>query len=182
MAVVVVLGGARSGKSAFAQRLATATGTAVTVIATAEARDDEMVERIARHRAARPRSWITVEEALDVASALAAAPSHACVVIDCLTLWVANALGAGWTAERIEREADRTAALARERTAPTLVVSNEVGMGVVPPTEVGRRFRDIQGRVNAAFCAVADRAVLMVAGRMLELTSVDELVEGFSRG
>ncbi|MGZ4154042.1 MAG: bifunctional adenosylcobinamide kinase/adenosylcobinamide-phosphate guanylyltransferase [Actinomycetota bacterium] len=182
MALVVVLGGARSGKSAFAQRLAAATDAAVTVIATAEARDDEMAERIARHRAARPTAWTTVEEPLDVAGALAAAPAHACVVLDCLTLWVSNALGAGWPAERIEREADRAAALARDRIAPTLVVSNEVGMGLVPMTELGRSFRDVQGRVNAAFCAVADRAVLIVAGRMLDLISVDELVEVFARG
>lgn len=182
MALIVVLGGARSGKSALAQRLAAATDAAVTLIATAEARDDEMAERIARHRAVRPAAWTTVEESLELSEALAAVPPHACVVVDCLTLWAANALEAGWSAERIEREADRSAALAADRVAPTVVVSNEIGMGVVPATELGRRFRDVQGRVNAAFCAVADRAVLVVAGRMLELSSVDALVEVFARG
>jgi adenosylcobinamide kinase / adenosylcobinamide-phosphate guanylyltransferase len=181
MALLVLLGGARSGKSALAQRLASATDAAVTLIATAEARDDEMAERIAAHRAARPALWTTVEEPLDVARALAGVPQHACVILDCLTLWVSNLLLSGWPASRIEEEATRVAALAADRIAPTLVVSNEVGMGVVPAYELGREFRDVQGRVNAVFCAVADRSVLVFAGRALDLTPADDLLEMFGR-
>lgn len=181
MALVVVLGGARSGKSSLAERLAFASDGAVTVIATAEARDEDMAERIANHRAGRPADWTTIEEPMDVVGALASAPPNACVVIDCLTLWVANLLEASWTPERIEEESGRAAALAAERMAPTLVVSNEVGMGLVPPTELGRTFQDLLGRVNATFCAAADRTALVVAGRVLELASPDGLLEAFAR-
>jgi adenosyl cobinamide kinase/adenosyl cobinamide phosphate guanylyltransferase len=181
MALLVLLGGARSGKSALAQQLASATDAAVTLIATAEAHDDEMAERIAAHRAARPAQWTTVEEPIDVARALAGTPQHACVIVDCLTLWVSNLLLAGWSAQRIEEEATRVAALAGDRVAPTLVVSNEVGMGVVPAYELGREFRDVQGRVNAVFCAAADRSVMVFAGRALELTPADDLIEMFGR-
>ena len=182
MALVVVLGGARSGKSSLAQRLASAFDGSVTFIATAEARDEEMADRIANHRALRPPGWITIEEPIDVVGALEAAPPHACVVLDCLTLWVANLLEAGWTADAIEEEGRRAAALAADRVAPTLVVSNEVGMGVVPSTGLGRSFRDLQGRVNATFCALADRSALVVAGRVLELASADGLLKEFARG
>ena len=181
MALLVVLGGARSGKSALAQRLARATDAAVTLIATAEAHDDEMADRIAAHRAERPAGWITIEEPLDVAGALAGVPQHACVVLDCLTLWVSNLLLTGWPAKQIEDEAIRVAAMAAHRIAPTLVVSNEVGMGVVPAYELGRAFRDIQGRVNRAFCDVADKAVVVVAGRALDLTPTNDLIEMFGR-
>lgn len=181
MALLVLLGGARSGKSALAQRLASATDASVTLIATAEGRDDEMTARIAAHRAQRPAHWITVEEPLDVARALAGAPQHACVIVDCLTLWVSNLLLAGWPAEQIEEEGTRVAALAAGRIAPTLVVSNEVGMGVVPASELGREFRDVLGRVNAVFCAVADRAVMVFAGRALDLTPADALIAMFGR-
>lgn len=181
MALLVLLGGARSGKSALAQRLAGATDAAVTLIATAEARDDEMAQRIAAHRAERPAAWITIEEPIDVGRALADVPPHACVILDCLTLWVSNLLFLGWSAEQIEEEAVRVAATAARRIAPTLVVSNEVGMGVVPAYELGRTFRDIQGRVNRMFCDVADKAVVVVAGRALDLTPTNDLIEMFGR-
>lgn len=181
MALLVLLGGARSGKSALAQRLAGATDAAVTLIATAEARDDEMAERIAAHRAERPAGWTTIEEPLDVTGALAGVPQNACVILDCLTLWVSNLLLSEWPAKRIEEEAARVAAMTAERVGPTLVVSNEVGMGVVPAYELGREFRDIQGRVNAVFCEVADKAVLVFAGRALDLTPTSDLVEMFGR-
>ena len=181
MALLVLLGGARSGKSALAQRLATATDAAVTMIVTSEARDDEMAQRIAAHRAARPAHWATIEAPLDVVGALAGAPRDACVILDCLTMWVTNLLLSGWPAERIEEEAKRVAALAADRIAPTLVVSNEVGMGVVPAYELGREFRDVQGRVNAVFCAAADRSVLVFAGRALDLMPADDLIEMFGR-
>jgi len=181
MPLLVLLGGARSGKSTLAQQLASATDAAVTLIATAEARDDEMVERIAAHRAARPSDWTTIEEPIELAGALSAVPPHACVIIDCLTLWVSNLVLAGWPSARIEEAASLVAGLAAERAGPTLVVSNEVGMGVVPASELGRAFRDVQGRVNTVFCDVADRSVLVFAGRALDLTPADDLIEMFGR-
>lgn len=170
MPLTFLLGGARSGKSALALRLASEWAGPVVFVATAEARDDEeMSARIARHRLERPPAWTTVEEPLDLTGALAHAPEGACLVVDCLTLWAANALEAGWDDEAIERTAVEAAALAAARTALTVVASNEVGMGIVPAAPLGRAFRDVLGRVNAVFAGEAERAFLVVAGRPLEL-------------
>jgi adenosyl cobinamide kinase/adenosyl cobinamide phosphate guanylyltransferase len=170
MSLVLLLGGARSGKSALAVRMASAEKRQVVFIATAQARgDEEMAARIASHRAERPASWTTVEEPLDLAGAVAAAPGDVFLVVDCLTLWTGNALEAGWSAEAVEHAAANVAALAAARTSPTVVVSNEVGMGIVPGTPLGRTFRDLLGRVNALFAEAAERACLVVAGRTLEL-------------
>jgi adenosyl cobinamide kinase/adenosyl cobinamide phosphate guanylyltransferase len=171
MPLTFLLGGARSGKSALAARLAAEWEGSVLVLVTAEARDDrELAARIERHRRERPATWETVEEPLDLVGELRRAPAGAFVVVDCLTLWSANALEAGWSHEQVERAAGDAAALAAGRASPTVVVSNEVGMGVVPDTPLGRSFRDLQGRVNTVFAAQADRACLVVAGRALELT------------
>ena len=164
MSLVVLLGGARSGKSALAQRWA---GESATLIATATALDDEMRERIARHRAERPASWSTVEEPLDLRGALAGA--RGTVVVDCLSLWVANLFEAGWTDEAVEAEGAAAAVAAAAREEQTFAVSNEVGLGIVPATPLGRRYRDVLGRVNASWAEAAERAVLVVAGRVLEL-------------
>ncbi len=169
MGLVFLVGGARSGKTALALALAARSGGPVVVVATAEVRDEEMAARIERHRAERPRDWSTLEVPLDVTRALAGAPEEACVVVDCLTLWTSNALEAGWSDEAVERAAGELAALAAARSAPTLVVSNEVGLGIVPDTPLGRRYRDVHGRVNAVVAAAAERALLVVAGRTLEL-------------
>jgi adenosyl cobinamide kinase/adenosyl cobinamide phosphate guanylyltransferase len=125
--------------------------------------------RIERHRGERPPEWSTVEAPLDLAGALVAAPEEACVLLDCLTLWTSNALEAGWSDEAVARAAAEVAGLAAARKAPTVVVSNEVGLGVVPDTPLGRRYRDVHGRVNAIVAAAAERACLVVAGRALEL-------------
>ena len=179
MALLVLLGGARSGKSALAQRLAGATDAAVTLIATAEARDDAMAQRIAAHRAERPAAWITIEEPIDVGRALADVPPHACVILGLPHVVGLDPLLSGWSAERIEEEAVRVAATSASRIAPTLVVSNEVGTGAAPaPISLGRR-RDVQGRVNRTFCDVADKAVVVVAGRALDLTPINDLIEMF---
>jgi adenosylcobinamide kinase / adenosylcobinamide-phosphate guanylyltransferase len=171
MPLTFLVGGARSGKSALAVRLASEWEGRVVVLATAEPRDDgELAARIARHRLERPASWETVEEPLDLVGELARMPEPAFVLIDCLTLWAANALEAGWSDEAIEQAAADAAALAAGRSSPTVAVSNEVGMGIVPATPLGRSFRDLQGRVNTVFAARADRACLVVAGRTLELT------------
>jgi adenosyl cobinamide kinase/adenosyl cobinamide phosphate guanylyltransferase len=159
-----LLGGARSGKSALAVDLAKKAGEDVTFIATAEARDVEMTDRIALHRAERPGGWRTVEEPADLAAALATTDGVA--VVDCLSLWVANLLE---RRDDVPARSGEALACARERTRSTIVVSNEVGLGVVPATELGRTYRDALGRVNAEWAAAADEAFLVVAGRRLEL-------------
>ena len=171
MPLTFLVGGARSGKSSLGVRLAAEWGGPVVVIATAEARDDsELAARIARHRLERPAGWQTVEEPLDLIGELGRVPDEAFVLVDCLTLWAANAVEAGWSDEDVEQAAVDIAVLAAGRASPTVVVSNEIGMGVVPATPLGRSFRDLLGRVNTEFAARAERACLVVAGRALELT------------
>jgi adenosylcobinamide kinase/adenosylcobinamide-phosphate guanylyltransferase len=170
MAMTLLLGGARSGKSARALRLAEEWEGQVVFVATGEDRDPEMAARIARHRLERPASWRTVEAPLELLRAFDSIPAHAFVILDCLTLWVANALEAGWTDEDVERAAAAVATIAAAREQPTVVVSNEVGLGLVPQTPLGRNYRDLLGRVNAIFAAEAEEAYLLVAGRSLQLT------------
>lgn len=169
MPLTLLLGGARSGKSALALRRASRSGAPVVFVATGEAGDDEMAARIARHRAERPPQWTTVEEPVQLAGALAACPTQACVVVDCLSLWVANVMGRDVGDREIERLAGEAAALAAGRRAATIAVSNEVGMGVVPEHRLGRRYRDVLGRVNALWAVAASEALLVVAGRTLRL-------------
>jgi adenosyl cobinamide kinase/adenosyl cobinamide phosphate guanylyltransferase len=168
MGFVLLLGGARSGKSDRAARLAAESRMRVTFVATATPGDDEMSERISRHRLARPTGWSTVEAPFDLRAAVAAAPPDHFVVVDCLTLWVSNLLGAGVSADEILARAERAAGEMAAR--PGVVVSNEVGLGIVPANELARTFRDVLGGVNAAFARCAEHSVLMVAGRSLELT------------
>jgi adenosylcobinamide kinase / adenosylcobinamide-phosphate guanylyltransferase len=169
MAMTVLLGGARSGKSALAVRLAGRWGGPVTVVVTGQARDPEMAERIRRHRAERPSAWRRVEAPRELEAALAAAPADALVLLDCLTLWVSNLMEQGLTDEQVRRQAGSAAATAAARAAPTVVVSNEVGAGIVPADALSRRYRDLLGQVNAAWVAAADRALLLVAGRAVPL-------------
>lgn len=174
MALTLLLGGARSGKSTLAVRRACAFDGPVVFVATAEARDGEMAERIARHRAERPATWDVVEAPLDLAGALTVAALNACVVVDCLSLWVANLAEQGDGEEAIVRHAAEAGWLAATRDAPTIAVSNEVGLGVVPAFESGRRYRDTLGRVNALWAQLAAEATLIVAGRGLPLGVLDE--------
>jgi adenosylcobinamide kinase / adenosylcobinamide-phosphate guanylyltransferase len=167
MGFTLLLGGARSGKSALAVRMAQEWSAPVTYIATAEASDEDMARRIARHRAERPQ-WPVVEEPIELARVLGANPS-AGLVIDCLNLWVANLLRRGVEEDVLVSEAGAVAELAASRAPPAVVVSNEVGLGVHPASEQGRRFRDVLGRVNATWAAAAERSFLVVAGRTREL-------------
>jgi adenosylcobinamide kinase / adenosylcobinamide-phosphate guanylyltransferase len=177
MALTLLLGGARSGKSALAQRLAGRWDGPVTVLVTGQARDAEMAERIARHRAARPTGWRTVEEPLELEAALAAAPAGAFVVLDCLTLWVSNLLEHGLDDAEVEARAHSAAAAAAARVAPTVAVSNQVGAGIVPADALARRYRDLLGQVNAAWAAAADRSLLLVAGLAVPLLDPLEVLE-----
>lgn len=173
---LLVLGGARSGKSSFAQSMAQASSRSVTMVATAEAIDPEMRERIEVHRRERPDHWSTIEEPLAIASALGSvAPDHM-VILDCITVWLGNAMHHGRTPDSIMTEIDDLLAVVRTRTGGTVLVSNEVGLGIVPATELGRTYRDLLGRVNIQLAARVDKALLMVAGRALELVDVADIV------
>jgi adenosyl cobinamide kinase/adenosyl cobinamide phosphate guanylyltransferase len=167
MAMVLLLGGARSGKSAMAARLASDSRLTVTFIATAVAGDDEMAERIRAHRANRPATWKTLEAPLDLVGAIRSAGAGDFVVVDCLTLWVSNLLGEGAGSADVDAAAEEAVAALRSRDS--VVVTNEVGLGIVPVNDLARSFRDVLGSVNSRFAASADRAVLMVAGRALDL-------------
>jgi len=160
--VTLVLGGARSGKSAYAEGLALASGLAPVYLATGQAGDGEMAERIRQHRARRGAAWITVEEPLELATALerAAGPRHF-VVVDCLTLWVFNLMAAGRDVEAASREL--AAALPR-LAGPAALVANEVGLGIVPDNALARAFRDHAGRLNQAVAAAAGRVAFVAAG------------------
>jgi adenosylcobinamide kinase/adenosylcobinamide-phosphate guanylyltransferase len=166
--LLVLLGGARSGKSALAVDVAERSGAPVTVIATGEPLDDEMAERIAAHREERPSGWETIEEPLELRAAIERVPPADTLVVDCLSLWAANVLERDG-AKAVEREARAAAAAAAARGGLSVAVSNEVGLGVVPATPLGRAYRDVLGRVNAAWVAVSDDAALVVAGRALRL-------------
>jgi adenosylcobinamide kinase/adenosylcobinamide-phosphate guanylyltransferase len=170
MSLTFLLGGARSGKSALAVTLARQTGGPVTVIATGEPGDEEMSERIRAHRAERPTDWQTVEEPLELDRAIAAVDGADVLVIDCLTLWVANLLARGDGDAEVEALAGTAAERASARPALTVAISNEVGLGIVPTNELSRRYRDVLGRVNATWAAAADEPAFVVAGRMLRLS------------
>ncbi|WP_414475849.1 bifunctional adenosylcobinamide kinase/adenosylcobinamide-phosphate guanylyltransferase [Microvirga sp. M2] len=159
---VLVLGGARSGKSQLAQQWAEAASTARVLVATAQAFDDEMRERIAHHRSERDSSWQVEEAPLDLVSAIraTAAPDRV-VLVDCLTLWLSNIMLDGRNAgHEIDALVDELKAL----KGPLLLVSNEVGQGIVPATALGRAFRDEQGRLNQRVAAACDAAILVAAG------------------
>lgn len=169
MALAVLLGGARSGKSSLAVRRASAWAGPVVFVATGAAGDAEMADRIARHRAERPAAWTTREAPLELEAALAGEAPEACLLVDCLSLWVANLLERGDADGEVEAHAARAASVAAGRPGPTIAVTNEVGMGIVPMHPLGRRYRDVLGRVNATWADAAERAELVVAGRVLPL-------------
>jgi adenosylcobinamide kinase/adenosylcobinamide-phosphate guanylyltransferase len=165
--VTLVLGGARSGKSRYAERLIEETSVQGTYIATAEPGDAEMASRIAAHRARRGSFWHTVEAPIEVPSVIAGeAASDRPLLIDCLTLWLSNLLLAD---KCVEAETATLSAALREAAGPVVLVANEVGLGLVPETPLGRRFRDAAGRLNQEIAALADRVVFVAAGLPLVL-------------
>ncbi|WP_380873234.1 adenosylcobinamide kinase/adenosylcobinamide phosphate guanyltransferase [Sphingomonas sp. DBB INV C78] len=164
---ILILGGARSGKSRFAQTIAEAESGPLTYVATAEARDTEMAQRIARHRADRGPRWTTVEAPHDLPQHIA---QHdvGTMVVDCLTLWLSNRLLAD---ADMESEIDALVTAIGKARGSLILVSNEVGSGIVPESALGRIFRDHAGRANQVVAAAADRVALVVAGLPLWLKS-----------
>lgn len=160
--LTLVLGGARSGKSAYALELAMAASPPWIYVATAEAGDEEMRARIAEHQAARGEGWSTVEAPLDLPKALLAAATDTPVVVDCITLWLSNLMLGSRNADASVVALEMAL---KRREAPTILVSNEVGLGIVPDTPLGRDFRDKAGSLNQRLAELSGRVVFMVAGQ-----------------
>lgn len=159
--LTLVLGGARSGKSSHAEALVTATPAPWTYIATAQAFDDEMRTRIAAHRARRGAGWKSIEAPVDLARALSEPPVATPVLVDCLTLWLSNLMLGDYDLRAATARFEQAIAA---RRGPAVLVSNEVGLGIVPETKLGRDFRDAAGLLHQRLAAQANRVVLMVAG------------------
>jgi adenosylcobinamide kinase / adenosylcobinamide-phosphate guanylyltransferase len=159
--LTLVLGGARSGKSRYAEGLITALPSPWIYVATAQAGDAEMAERIAMHRSRRGAGWQTIDAPDDLAHALVAAPAGVPVLVDCLTLWLSNRLLAD---ADMDAEIDHLEAALDRRAGTVVLVSNEVGFGIVPDNALARRFRDLQGRLNQRMATRAARVTLLVAG------------------
>lgn len=168
---VFVLGGARSGKSSFALKLASSCGCEGTraYIATAEALDSEMVERIEEHRKTRGKEWITIEEPLQVEKRITGGRGFSVILIDCLTLWLTNLVGGGRSDGEILKETEELASACKDCGAFVIAVSNEVGLGLVPENPMGRRFRDLAGRANQLFADKADEVYLVTSGIPLKI-------------
>jgi len=185
VALILVLGGGRSGKSAFAEELAARAGSRVVYVATAEVGDGEMARRVAVHRARRPASWRTVEEPRrpDRAVRLSGGEADA-VLVDCLTMWITNLLLDDPDCPAEKKEAlilARARELADAAVAvpvPVILVANEVGLGLVPDNPLGRVYRDIAGRVNQYLAGRAERVYLVVAGLPLELKALSRTFAG----
>ncbi|MCY4575093.1 MAG: bifunctional adenosylcobinamide kinase/adenosylcobinamide-phosphate guanylyltransferase [Chloroflexi bacterium] len=174
--LTLIIGGARSGKSALAEKL-TGRHERVLFVATAEALDDEMQRRIENHKRNRPTTWHTLEEPRAVTEAIASIDvAHDALLLDCLTLWVSNLLldleGQADVEKHIVAEAERLLAAYEASDAEWIVVTNEVGQGVVPPTVLGRAFQDALGRVNQVFAARADKVNLLVAGIAVDVKGI----------
>lgn len=179
--VELIIGGARSGKSALAERWAAESGLAVVYVATAEARDGEMARRIAHHRARRPAGWECVEAPLRLAAVLQErAGPDTCLLVDCLTLWLSNLIFAGRAAAQVEagqaidcpllaKEVGELLAVLPRLPGRTILVSNEVGWGIVPANPLSRLFADEQGRLNQRVAVVSHRVALVAAGLPLFL-------------
>jgi adenosylcobinamide kinase/adenosylcobinamide-phosphate guanylyltransferase len=165
--ITLILGGARSGKSRHAERLIADRAPPWAYVATAQALDAEMTARIAEHQCRRGGDWSTTEAPLDLTTALLDAEQSARpVLVDCLTLWLSNLMAAG---RDIEQESAALAATLRAMATPVVLVSNEVGLGIVPDNALARRFRDLAGRLNQEVAALANNVVFVAAGLPLTL-------------
>lgn len=162
---IFVVGGARSGKSTFAEQLGRRWAGPVTFVATAEAFDSDMANRIALHQASRPNNWSTLENPLHPAEAVKSAPKNHFVIIDCLTVWVGNMMHWGTTEAQILVNVQELVEVLVKHGSPSVVVSNEVGLGVHPETSLGREYRDTLGRVNSLVADRAHRTLFMSSGK-----------------
>jgi adenosylcobinamide kinase / adenosylcobinamide-phosphate guanylyltransferase len=169
MSLTLLLGGARSGKSSLAVEIGRRFDGPVTYVATAPVVDDDMADRIERHRDERPASWRTIEEEVDLDGAIRSV-DEGLVIVDCVTLWTSNLMWREIDDDEIRRRAADAAATCAARSERVVVISNEVGLGVHPEAELGRRYRDLLGWVNQSFAAVADPALLLVAGKAVVLS------------
>ena len=164
----LLLGGARSGKSRLAQQLARqlqeSRGRRVTYLATATAGDQEMIERIARHRAERPAEWDLIEEPLALAETITSFTSADCLLVDCLTLWLSNQMMEGAVDNHLERVRAKLTGAVAQASCDLVLVSNEVGQGIVPTDPLARQFRDHAGWLHQSLAEVCDRVVMIVAG------------------
>jgi adenosylcobinamide kinase/adenosylcobinamide-phosphate guanylyltransferase len=166
--ITFLVGGARSGKSSLAVELGRRHHGPVVFVASCPPLDDDLAARIARHRETRP-DWPTIEEPVELASAVEKADQDALVIVDCLTVWVSNLMLRGDDEPEVTGAAGAFAGALLDRNGPAVVVSNEVGSGVHPERALGRRYRDLLGRVNQIVAAAADSTLLVVAGRVLRL-------------
>ena len=167
--LTLLVGGARSGKSDLAVRLGAAWPNQVTFVATAIAGDDDMADRITRHQQERPPQWTLFEEPLFGAADVALAPPDDLVIIDCITLLVANLMFGVHDEPAIVKHVDELAVALASRRAPSLVISNEVGLGIHPETTMGREYRDILGRANRRLADASETALFVAAGKVLPL-------------
>lgn len=166
---LLLVGGARSGKSRLAVDLARSWPDPVTFVATATAGDDDMADRIAQHQAERPEAWHTVEAPTGLTDALRGVDAGRALVVDCITMWAANEMLAGAGHDEVLARAEQVADTVVARPTPAVVVTNEVGSGVVPGTEAGRDFRDLLGGVNRVLAERLEASYLVVAGQLVEL-------------
>jgi adenosylcobinamide kinase/adenosylcobinamide-phosphate guanylyltransferase len=171
--LIFVTGGVRSGKSGFAAGLAQKSGKNVVFIATCVPQDDEMKHRVKLHVIARPKHWKTIEEPMSLSGALYKVPPKTdAVIVDCLTLLISNLLISGKNEKKILLEIKKAIDLSKKKSFKLIVISNEVGMGIVPENELARDFRDISGKVNQLASGASDEAYMMVAGIPMRLKGV----------
>lgn len=163
--LILVTGGVRSGKSSYAQKLAESSGARVFYIATAQALDGEMKKRIKSHKSSRAKSWVTIEEPVHIVGAINAMPSgKKAIIFDCLTLFISNLIHKGLTDAQVYSEIKKIIKTLRKKAEFSIVVTNEVGSGIVPDNKLARRFRDLQGAVNQITAKEADKVCLLVSG------------------
>lgn len=176
MSTTLLIGGARSGKSALALEIARKWGGPVTFIATGEPRDEEMTARIAQHQAERDSAWATIEQPVEIAAAISQAPAESLVILDCLTLWVSNLFDRGVEREGEARAREASVALGG-RATPSLVITNEVGSGIVPDNAAARAYRDLLGSINSIFAADAERVLFVSAGHVTPMKKTGEVID-----
>lgn len=174
--LTLITGGARSGKSSLAQRLGQAWSGSVYFIATGYAGDEDMAMRIEQHQLERPDHWITVEAPLEVRSAAADVPTEALLILDCLTMWGSNTLLSGTGIAEAEQEALLLGGQLANRRAPTIVVTNEVGLGIVPDNEMARQYRDMLGRMNQAIAHNAQQTLFISSGKITLLKNIEDVL------